>query len=93
MHRTKSYTKKTKRGKVLKVVREHYLRDDIHSGSHLDPSCPDASKTLSTAATRYLVIDTNVVLHQIDVLEHPSVCDVIVPGTVVNEVKARNASV
>ena len=72
---------------------EHYLRDDIYSGSYLDPSCPDASKTLSADAKRYLVLDTNIVLHQIDMLEHEVVRDVIVASTVVEEVKARNASV
>ena len=72
---------------------EHYLRDDIYSGSYLDPSCPDASKTLSADATRYLVVDTNIVLHQIDMLEHEGVQDVIVASTVVEEVKARNVSV
>lgn len=28
----KTYHRKTKRGNVLKIVREHYLRDDIHCG-------------------------------------------------------------
>ena len=30
---TRTFLKKTRRGKVLKVVREHYLRDDIYCGS------------------------------------------------------------
>jgi exosome complex exonuclease DIS3/RRP44 len=92
LHR-KSFVKKTKRGKVLKVVREHYLRDDIHSGSFLDPGCPDASRILSADVARYLVLDTNIVLHQIDLLEHPEVQDAIVASTVVDEVKARNVSI
>ena len=29
---TRTFLKKTRRGKVLKVVREHYLRDDIPCG-------------------------------------------------------------
>ncbi len=93
MLHSKSFVKKTKRGKVLKVVREHYLRDDIHSGSFLDPGCPDASRILSADVARYLVLDTNIVLHQIDLLEHPDVQDAIVASTVVDEVKARNVSV
>lgn len=28
----KTFLKKTRRGKVIKVVREHYLRDDIGCG-------------------------------------------------------------
>ena len=30
---TKTFLKKTRQGKVIKVVREHYLRDDIPCGS------------------------------------------------------------
>ena len=29
MLRSKSFVRKTRRGKVMKVVREHYLRNDI----------------------------------------------------------------
>jgi len=28
----KTFIKKTRRGNIIKVVREHYLRDDIWSG-------------------------------------------------------------
>jgi exosome complex exonuclease DIS3/RRP44 len=62
-------------GKVLKVVREHYLRDDLWCGSHLCKICgqensevldksPVSSSTLCDFP-HYLVIDTNVVLHQV----------------------------
>ena len=47
------------------VVREHYLRDDIHSGTPLDPSCPAESHKLSKSAVHYLVIDTNIALQQV----------------------------
>lgn len=93
MLKSKSFVKKTKRGKVLKVVREHYLRDDIYSGSELDPDCPEESAVLSGSAKCYLVVDTNVVLHQMDLLEHQDVQDVIVLSVVLNEVKARNSSI
>ena len=94
MLKSKTFHKKTKRGgKVFKVVREHYLRDDIYSGSELDPECPENSRVLSGSASCYLVVDTNVVLHQIDLLEHPEVQDVVVPSVVLNETKARNSSV
>ena len=32
MLRQRTFLKKTRRGKVIKVVREHYLRDDIVDG-------------------------------------------------------------
>ena len=65
MHQSNSFVKKTAKGKVLKVVREHYLRDDIFSGTELDPSCDPESHKLSPAAKHYLLIDTNVALHQV----------------------------
>ena len=64
MHQSNSFVKKTAKGKVLKVVREHYLRDDIFSGTELDPACDPESYKLSPAAKHYLLIDTNVALHQ-----------------------------
>ena len=35
----KTFLKKTRRGKVIKVVREHYLRDDIGCGIIECPEC------------------------------------------------------
>lgn len=34
-----SYVKKTKRGGIMKVVREHYMRDDIYCGFRDCESC------------------------------------------------------
>jgi hypothetical protein len=51
----------------FQVVREHYLRDDIYSGSPLDPGCP-APYRLAEDAPHYLIVDTNVVLQQVNVL-------------------------
>ncbi len=43
----RTVVKKTKKGKVLKVVNEHYLRDDIWCGSQLCTVCkPTDSKEL-----------------------------------------------
>lgn len=63
-------------GKVLKVVREHYLRDDLWCGSELCQKCPskENSRVLESSPVsssslcefpHYVVIDTNVVLHQV----------------------------
>ncbi|KAG2423316.1 hypothetical protein HXX76_015463 [Chlamydomonas incerta] len=92
MHLNNSFIKKTKKGKVVKVVKERYLRDDIWSGSPLDPQADAASHKLSAAAPHYLLIDTNVALHQLDFLEHPAVTDVIVCTTVLEEVQHKNLS-
>uniref|UniRef100_A0A383VI63 Uncharacterized protein n=1 Tax=Tetradesmus obliquus TaxID=3088 RepID=A0A383VI63_TETOB len=90
MLQKKSFVKKTRGGKVVKVVREHYLRDDIWSGSPLDPGCDPSAHKLAPDAQHYLVIDTNVALHQMDFLEHPAISDVVVCRTVVEEVEHRN---
>lgn len=105
----KSFVKKTKAGNLVKVVREHYLRDDIASGIPGDDAAgggggEDAAAAaagagqqrqpqpllLSADAAVYAVIDTNVALHQADVLEHPAVRDVVVCETVLREAEHRN---
>jgi exosome complex exonuclease DIS3/RRP44 len=76
----------------LQVVREHYLRDDIYSGSPLDPQCDPSAHKLAPDAAHYLMLDTNVALHQMDFLEHAAITDVIVASVVLEEVRARNSS-
>ena len=49
----------------LQVQREHYLRDDISSGTPLDPESDPAANKLSAHAAHYLVVDTNVALSQV----------------------------
>jgi len=80
MLKAKTFVKKTKRGNIIKVVREHYLRDDLSCGSLLCDKCPNIApaklgalqKAESSAETKphYLVIDTNVALHQVIVVAH-----------------------
>lgn len=41
----------------------------------------------------YLILDTNVVLDQIDVLEENTICNVVVLSTVIDEVKNKSSSV
>lgn len=86
----------------MKVVREHYLRDDIWCGSEVCTECKQDSTVLQRDACiesnlcpypHYLVPDTNVVLHQIDVLEDPVICNVIILQTVLQEVRHRSAPV
>ncbi|XP_046644845.1 exosome complex exonuclease RRP44-like [Daphnia pulicaria] len=99
---SKVFLRKTKRGKVLKVVREHYLRDDLWCGSELCKKCgqensdvldksPVSSSTLC-AFPHYIVIDTNIVLHQIDVLESPAWKNVILLQTVLEETRKRSTN-
>lgn len=92
MHQNNSFLKLTKKGNVKKVIRERYLRDDIWSGTPLDPQCDPSAHRLSASAPHYLLIDTNVALHQLDFLEHSAVKDIIVCSTVLEEVKKNNSS-
>lgn len=80
---TKSFVKKTKKGNLLNIVREHYTRDDIGNGigTVLETNCPC-----------YIIPDTNVVLHQITFLESPLITNVIILQTVLNETKNQNQS-
>ena len=88
---TRAFVRRTRRGKVRRVVREHYLRDDILTGSpRID--APHLEPRLSPDAPRYLVPDANVLLHQIDVMEHPALQDVILLQTVLAEVRHRRVA-
>ena len=70
--------RKTKGGKVLRVTREHYLRDDIWCGSEACTQCKQDShriilpKLLSRSEGRrmYPILHPSVLLHQIDLLEN-----------------------
>uniref|UniRef100_A0A3P9DRB7 Protein DIS3 homolog n=1 Tax=Maylandia zebra TaxID=106582 RepID=A0A3P9DRB7_9CICH len=102
MLKSKTFVKKTRSGGVMKVVREHYLRDDIWCGSEVCTECKQESTVLQKDACmesslcsypHYLVPDTNVVLHQIDILEDPVICNVIILQTVLQEVRHRSAPV
>jgi len=74
MLKSKTFVKKTRSGGVLKIVREHYLRDDIWCGSEVCKECKDEAPVLQEDACiesnlcsypHYLIPDTNVVLHQV----------------------------
>ena len=86
------------------IVREHYLRDDIWCGSSICQLCdhkahdkilserPESPSTKFPFA-HYLVLDTNVLLDQIDIFEEDILCNIIVLHTVLNEVKHRSSAV
>ncbi|XP_073149345.1 exosome complex exonuclease RRP44 homolog A [Henckelia pumila] len=93
MLQSKSFVKKTKQGRVVKVVREHYLRDDIYCGAPFCKVCDSSAARLSSSASTILIVDTNVVLHQIDLLENPAIDDVVILSIVLEEVKNKNLAV
>ena len=57
-----------------------YARDDIYCGSAHCTACPRPTQgsLLEDGVKRYLVIDTNVALHQMDFLETKALTNVIV---------------
>ncbi|XP_061223751.1 exosome complex exonuclease RRP44 [Neopsephotus bourkii] len=111
MQTSRTFVKRTRAGAVVKVVREHYLRDDIPCGAaacRLCPPRPDATATAPAPSLEarpggaasslcpgphYLLPDTNVLLHQIDILEDPVIKNVIVLQTVLQEVRNRSIPV
>ncbi|XP_048589574.1 exosome complex exonuclease RRP44 [Nematostella vectensis] len=103
MLKSKTFVKKTKKGGILKVVREHYLRDDVWCGANGCSICGQSEasvldplpQSLSSSCDfpHYLIPDTNVLLHQIDVIEDPVFKNVILLQTVLEEVKHLNFGV
>jgi len=104
MRRNKAFVHKTRKGNVLKTVKEHYLRDDIWCGSALCTECkmtPEQRKLVAhsplaagamakagkisadqqSSYVQYLIVDTNVVLHQMDVLQDKSFENIILLQT------------
>ncbi len=92
MLRQKSFIRLTRKGHIVKLVREHYLRDDVYCGSILCQRCTNQTVFTLTRpeSSPYLVLDTNIILHQMDVLEHPALKNVIIPQTVLEEVRHRS---
>ncbi|KAF2070189.1 hypothetical protein CYY_008494 [Polysphondylium violaceum] len=108
MQSNKFYYRTTKRGNVIKVVNEIYLRDDIPCGHDKCTECLEMLNKRTTSEERtilagqginqltedkVLLLDTNVVLHQIDLLEDPALKDIIILSTVLDEVKNQNKSI
>ncbi|KYQ92675.1 putative exoribonuclease [Tieghemostelium lacteum] len=107
MQLNKFYYRTTKKGNVIKVVNEIYLRDDIPCGHEQCEICLSKYKERtnsedraissgeisSMSANQIYILDTNVILHQIDLLEDPSLKNIVILSTVLNEVKSQNRSI
>ncbi|EIW68849.1 hypothetical protein TREMEDRAFT_63316 [Tremella mesenterica DSM 1558] len=99
------FAKKTAKGRVLSVLRERYVRDDIPCGFSSCQSCSPfpnqrpvlplkgylGHTTLTSTCGHYLVIDTNIVLHQMDLLASlPNELPIILPSTTIRETRHRS---
>lgn len=84
-------TKRPTKHVVKTVVQEHYLRDDIGCGSAFCGICLQDNAPLSDKeGTTYLILDTNVILHQMDMLLKPILKNVVILSTVRSEVQNRS---
>lgn len=103
MRRSSIFTKKTRSGKILTISREHYLRDDLYCGSAQCSVCPmraeerKLQKAADAPQKQYFVLDTNVLLHQMDLLEACAakperglLANLILLQTVLDEVRGNN---
>ncbi|KAH0833322.1 hypothetical protein J3R83DRAFT_12388 [Lanmaoa asiatica] len=97
----RKFFKKTSRGKVIKVLRERYLRDDIYCGiiacricaGAVKPVLPTAGESTHKQFTtgHYVLPDTNIFLSQMDLVESPSFTPpIILLQTVLEEVRHRS---
>jgi exosome complex exonuclease DIS3/RRP44 len=89
---------------ILQIIREHYLRTDLWCGSRCCVICPHEkhdlvlsespqSKSSILSEPHYLLLDTNVILDQIDVFEEDVIKNVIIVQTVIDEVKHRSSAI
>lgn len=99
MLKSKFFLKKTRSGSIVKITREHYLRDDVWCGSEGCTKCKQENPVLTLATeslsilnsnSHYIVLDTNAILHQMDVLEESPIKNVIMLQTVLKEVKHQS---
>ncbi|GBG24612.1 Exosome complex exonuclease DIS3 [Hondaea fermentalgiana] len=102
-----AYYRRTRRGRVQHVVRERYLRDDVGFGTlagrgdlrdedALREVLNDEHRDKKTNMRQLLVLDTNVVLHQMDLLEVEDCAplqNAVLLETVLQETKKNNLSV
>ena len=98
---TFKFHRKTARGKVRAVVRETYQRDDVPCGCIACEACASfvehgtpppildqhGTQNTYTRKKHYVVVDTNVILHQMDVLESAVFTNVIIMQRVSNDVR------
>jgi exosome complex exonuclease DIS3/RRP44 len=95
----RTFFKRTRRGKVVKLVQERYLRSDLYCGFLRGSEvvrAEDLKRLVAEAPyTHILVIDTNIALHQIDLLEHdcPATALVVLTQTALLELRHLNVSV
>ena len=92
-----AHYKKTRKGKINKIVKERYLRSDLECGSLHKSILKEEQlyKLISESNHKSaLLVDTNICLHEIDVLEYKftNKIPIIILQTVLQELKSLNVS-
>lgn len=94
----KAFYKKTRKGKVVRIVHEKYLRSDVECGYLCGNVVDVESLRAAVKGTNHhllIVVDTNVALRQIDILEFDNslLSMVVIPQTVLQELRNLNLSI
>jgi hypothetical protein len=82
----KVFSKKSKRGTVSRIVREHYLREDISCCFAACTACCKLS-VCTLEPGHVLVPDIKFTLAFLELLEHPDLTNIIFLETVISEVR------
>lgn len=93
-----AFFKRTRKGKVIKLIKEKYLRTDLQCGFIHSSilSIKDLHNLVQENSKKHIcIVDTNICLHEIDVLEYrsPDPLIIVILQTVLQEVKNLNLSV
>lgn len=95
----KVFVRKSRRGNVQVVAREHYLRDDLACGSRSCSKCPAKSFGKATGrlevSQHVLIPDSAAVLRQIDIISkaHPVLSDILFLQSTLRAVRMRSAEI
>lgn len=76
-------------GKVVRIVREHYVRNDIFCQSRSCKSCAHTNPALPTASetNHYLVVDLETLVTYLELFEQPEFCNMVVAQTILTEAR------
>lgn len=95
----KVFVRKSRRGNVQVVAREHYLRDDLPCGARSCLQCPAKSLGKATGrveASQYVLIpDSAAALRQLDIISkaHRALSDILFLQSTLRTVRARSAEI
>jgi hypothetical protein len=80
-------------GKIVRIVREHYLRSDIFCQSKACKKCQHENPLLPTSieTQHYAIVDPNTLVDFLELFEQFELQNIIVPQTILLEVQERGS--